>query len=151
MIKITTLLDEILKPLGFKRQSASWTKYRRPLLVRVSYYSSRWGGPGYIDLAFTVSDIEISKQNAGEWDAAERIVNLIPSGKEIEEIIKKEVTPEEAAKLKTILKMEAGPLIGRVVDPKQAFKLVKEHPTFLSGDHFLKKLAEHLRQPRTAE
>jgi hypothetical protein len=118
LVKITTILHELLKPLGYKKQNANWLKNMPGFLIRVSYYSSQFALPGYIDVALTITPTPIERQAAGYWDAFARIVNILPSGDRIRELIKKEVSESDADILKTFFSTELLPLLASLENPK---------------------------------
>ena len=149
-MKITAVLNEVLRPVGFKRAGGmSWLRYRKPLLTRVSYYGAWYGGPGFLDVAMTISDTPIEKQRAGDWDAADRIFTLIPSGPKIRELLKKELTDQEALILKTVLQEEAVPLLEKLAAPEQAAQIIGAG-NWLGRNKFLERLAGLIKESSDA-
>lgn len=145
MVKIATILTEVLRPVGFKRTSMSWLRYRKPLLTRVSFYASQYGGPGYLDVAMTISEKPIEKQRAGDWEVADRIFTLIPSGPKIRELLKKELTDQEALFLKIVLQKEAVPLLAELADPMRVAKIIGSG-NWLGGSKFVERLDGLIRE-----
>ena len=144
-MRIRTILDKVLSPIGFRRKGSSWTKYSPPIFVRVSYYASSWGAEANIDLALTVSDFDLMDQKKGDWHTLERIHHLIPSGSSIVGLLKPELSPEEAGILKRVLEEEAVPLIERIGRVDEANKIVRIHRGWLAGERFLQRLEPYTK------
>src|SRR5688572_7994324 len=114
MKQLKALLREQLIPLGFKSSGSSWLYYNDGLLVRVSTYGSRFDDTAFIDVCLTHSEEPVDKQFPGDWHALIRIEDLLPSGKEIQPLIKKEGVPEEIELLKAHFTAEFVPIVMRL-------------------------------------
>lgn len=116
-----------------------WLRYRKPLLVHVSFQASQFGGSGYINVTLTVSEVPIERQRMGDWDALNRTRELIPSGQRIDDLLKRELTDQDASVLKAALAEELVPILEQLADPAQAFDIVTKDD-WLTRNNFLERL-----------
>lgn len=138
-MKLAAILNELLCPLGFKRTDMSWLRHKNGLLTRVSFYADRFGGPGYLDVALTISELRIDKQRPGDWEAMNRIYSLIASGPQIDTLMKKDLSDDEARRLRYVLASEAIPLLEQLEHPIQVAKIVKTG-NWLERNQFMERL-----------
>lgn len=103
----------------------SWLRHKNGLLIRVSFYADRFGGPGHLDVALTISESKIDKQRPGDWEAVNEIHNLIPSGFQIDPLMKKDLNDDETEKLRRVLVSEAIPFLEKLENPMHAAAIVR--------------------------
>lgn len=125
-MKSAAIFSSVLNPIGFRRNSASWLRYQEPVLTRVSFYSSRYSDDVYVDIALTVCDGPVAKQRLGEWDTLERLDSIIPNGNLIAELIRNDLSPEDADRLKVLLEQEVVPLLVTLGSSRKALEIVEQ-------------------------
>ncbi len=58
-VQLVTLLDEILKPEGFKRKGNSWYRSDEELIKKVQLQKSSFGNFYYINYGFDIKELEL--------------------------------------------------------------------------------------------
>lgn len=144
MKQLKKLLRETLIPLGFKGSGSSWLNYNDGLLVRVSTYGSRFDETAFIDVCLTESELPIDQQSLGDWHAMIRITELLPGGREIAPLIKKQIPAEDIEILKSRLAAEFVPVLKRLMRIEGALSSLKTNENWLVKSKLVPALEAHL-------